>query len=81
MLLIRGFCYQRCIFQFFQAVGEDVGRNALGRILKRSIGRIAPEQVSNHKQRPFVTNQVQRAGNGTGGAQETVGFRFWLRLP
>src|SRR5712664_3755260 len=65
MLLIRRLSNEARLFQSFQAVGKNVGRNAFGRILQLSIGHITPEQVPNHKQRPLVANQVERACDRT----------------
>ena len=76
MLLIRRLSNEARLFQSFQAVGENVGRNAFGRILQLSIGHITPEQVPNHKQRPLVANQVERACDSAGRAQKTARFRF-----
>src|SRR6267154_2706237 len=44
MLLIRRLSNQARLLQSFQSVGENVGRNALRRILQLSIGHITPEQ-------------------------------------
>ena len=54
MLLIRRLSNEARLFQSFQAVGKNVGRNSFGRILQLSIGHITPEQVPNHEQRPLV---------------------------
>ncbi len=64
------------LFQSFQAIGKNVGRDAFGRILQLSIGHITAKQVPNYKQRPLVANQVKRACDSAGRAQETVRFHF-----
>src|SRR6267378_1164530 len=61
MLLIRRLSNEARLFQSFQPVGKNVGGNPFERILQLSIGHIALEQVPNHKQRPLVANQVERA--------------------
>jgi len=76
MLLIHRLSNEARLFQSLQAVGKNVGRNAFGRILQLSIGHIAPEQIPNHKQRPLVANQVERACDRAGRAQKTARFRF-----
>jgi hypothetical protein len=80
MLLIRRLGDEARFFQSFQAVGKNVGRNSFGRLLQFSIGHITPEQVPNHKQRPLVPNQIERACDSTGRALKAVSFRVRLWL-
>ena len=61
-LLVRLRLYQTRRRHFFQAIGEDVGGDALVR-RKQFFERMAPsQQVAHHEQRPLVADQVERAG-------------------
>src|SRR5258708_39057309 len=74
--MIRRLSKEGRLFQSFQPVGKNVGGNPFERILQLSIGHITPEQGPNHKQRPLVANQVERACDSAGRAQKTARFRF-----
>jgi hypothetical protein len=50
MVLIGGLGNQAGSFQSLQSVGKNIGRNALGRILKFPIGDIASQQVPDDQQ-------------------------------
>lgn len=64
-LLVHGTHDNPGIRQSLQAIGEDVGRDSLGRIQQLPVGAFAVQQVANDQQRPFVANHVERACNGT----------------
>ncbi len=54
--------------QALEAVGEDVGGDALGRGEEVFEATFAEDEVTDDKERPAVTKNVERAGNGAGRA-------------
>src|SRR5919202_456573 len=54
--------------QALQALGQDVGRDLLGRIEKLAETALAGQQVADHQQRPAIADHVEGAGDRTGGA-------------
>jgi len=48
-----------------QAVGQHVGRNRFGRILKLCKAAFPAHQVADDEQRPPIAEQVERARHGT----------------
>src|ERR1700728_1000931 len=59
-------------FQALEAIGKDVGRNALRRKREFPIGALAVEQVAHYKERPLVTHDVERVCDRTGGTRERL---------
>src|ERR1700733_11288257 len=56
-----------------EAIGKDVGWNALRRMSELAVGALAVQQVPHHEQRPLVTHYVQRVGDRTDGTREGLG--------
>jgi hypothetical protein len=59
IVLVSLSCDEGRGFQPDQTVGKDVGRNALGRGEEFPVASLSPEEVSNHKQRPAVADQIE----------------------
>jgi hypothetical protein len=54
--------------QPLQAVGEDVGGDALRGIEELRVAVLAADDVADHEQRPAVAEHVERAGDRAPGA-------------
>src|SRR5688572_12785829 len=46
-----------------QAVGQDVGRDTLGRLYELRVSALAAHHVADHEQRPAIAEHVERAGH------------------
>lgn len=57
------------LFEALEAVGQNVGRNALGSLDQLAIQPFSQKQeIPNYKQCPLVADQVERTRDGTFGS-------------
>src|SRR6266849_1982258 len=61
MLAVRRAGDHARALETFEALGQNVGRNMLGRCRKLAEARLAGEQVADHEQSPAIAQDVERA--------------------
>ena len=71
MLLVGGARDDSGLLEALQPLGQDVGRDALGRGAKLAVRPLAVEDVANDEQRPLVANDIECAPRP---GKETSGF-------